>query len=504
MKLKHLIVIFGFITIFGASTLAQTTSNLPNPGLLPDHPLFMFQNIFEGLQHTFAFSPEAKVNLHLQLAEKRLAELNLSIAENKTNLVPILTESFEKEVNDMKDELSSTAISEENVAGLAEHVAQETYKHKLVLEGVLAQAPEQAKEHIEHAINVSSHGHDEAVGNILEHGSDTGIVNVTFTVDDQTFTQTFNVTPKENIESTTETTKVTTEPPTKEEAQQTAENNFEYTVCSILPNTATHILPNDVGVLIPQSLSDELGKMGDSITFRFSHSVSVNETGGTYYDGGWAHGGDPNTYVMVIPFTAKLADDNGNIATEAGGIKLTFEGPLQPLIFKSKTASSGRPGTVMQGFWNSADTSRDQCRYWIDTCEWGVVPTFSRTGCKVDLEKSCPDKEGYKLCGQCHFSDFYGDIAADWRVVSNLGQCRYCQSGTTCNWGSSGICAIGFSCISSGGGGGGGDTTYYVSCSQCRTTPPTYSYRGGSYEWCNYYYNECVASGCGRILDNCR
>ena len=195
--MKLILTILTILIFIGGFAFAKS-ADLPQPGLPPDHPLFVFQDVFEKMQLFFAFSPESKANIHLQFAEKRLAELNLSIHENKTDLIPILGEKYEQEVNETENEVNSTISSGKNITELAEHVAEETFKHRLVLERVLAKAPEKARGHIEHAINASSNGHENAVENILEHGNITGLVNITFTVGNQTYTQTFNVTSKEN------------------------------------------------------------------------------------------------------------------------------------------------------------------------------------------------------------------------------------------------------------------------------------------------------------------
>jgi len=197
MKKYVLMFLIGFLLVLGTSTLAQNSSDV-KPGLLPDHPLVVFQDFFERLQVFFAFTPETRARVHIQLAEKRLAELNLAMEQNKTNLVPHLSEKFEKELNETEDEVNSAESEGKNVTELAEHVAAETYKHILVLQRVLNKVPDKAKESIEHAIEKSSHGHENAVEKILEHGNITGTVNITFTIENQTFTQTFNVTIEKN------------------------------------------------------------------------------------------------------------------------------------------------------------------------------------------------------------------------------------------------------------------------------------------------------------------
>ncbi|MBS3055004.1 MAG: hypothetical protein J4452_00750 [Candidatus Aenigmarchaeota archaeon] len=199
MKIHILPILFGFLLTFGYLATARNTNVvIASPGILPDNVFAVFQDVFERFQLLFTFSPQDKAKLHLQFAERRLAELNESIALNKTDLIPGLTQRFEREMNETDREINVTKASGQNVTELAEHVAAVTFKHRLVLQDVEENAPDQAKDNIEHAINVSSHGHETAVENILEHRNITGLVNVTFIVGNQSFTETFNVTTREN------------------------------------------------------------------------------------------------------------------------------------------------------------------------------------------------------------------------------------------------------------------------------------------------------------------
>ena len=190
--MKLLIILTIVLLLIGIPVLAQNVT-LMQAGLLPDNPFHPFQDFFEQLQLFFAFSPKAKANTHLQLTEKRLAELNLVIEQNKTDLIPILSDKFEKELNDTENEINFAKALGQNVTELAQHVAGETFKHQLVLQNLLDKVPEQARPSIANAINKSQEGHIAAVESILESGNATGNINMTFVVRGQTFTQTFVV-----------------------------------------------------------------------------------------------------------------------------------------------------------------------------------------------------------------------------------------------------------------------------------------------------------------------
>jgi hypothetical protein len=143
-----------------------TAQELAKPWLLPDNPFYPFQRVIERIQLMLTFDPEAKARLHLQFAERRLAELNEEIAKNQTQYMKGLYNDYEIEINETGKEVNATKGLGRNVTELAEHVSNATYKHVLVLERVLEKVPDQAKPSIEHAINVSINGHEQAVESI--------------------------------------------------------------------------------------------------------------------------------------------------------------------------------------------------------------------------------------------------------------------------------------------------------------------------------------------------
>jgi len=261
MKILILPILFGFLLTFGYCATAQNTNVvIASPGVLPDNVFSVFQDLLERFQLFFAFSPREKAHLHLQFAEKRLAELNESIALNKTDLIPVLTKKFEKEMNETMKEVNATKKSGQNVTELAEHVAAVTFKHHLVLQDVKQKVPDQAKDSIEHAINVSTHGHETAVENILEHGNMTGLVNVTFTVGNQSFTETFNVTTKDNH----------TRVEKKSEHNQSCKDNCSET-----------IRINPAGIQIPQNGHKEKNETSNTNATNITHGKSGNQENNT-------------------------------------------------------------------------------------------------------------------------------------------------------------------------------------------------------------------------------
>lgn len=158
------------VFLFVSSAMAQ---ELAKPWLLPDNPFYPLQRAIERFQLMLTSDPEAKAKLHLTFAERRLAELNETLAKNQIQYVKELSNDYENEINETGKELNATEGLGRNVTDLAEYVSNVTYKHILVLERVLEKVPDQAKPSIEHAINVSINGHEQAVESILERINET-------------------------------------------------------------------------------------------------------------------------------------------------------------------------------------------------------------------------------------------------------------------------------------------------------------------------------------------
>ena len=220
------------------------------------------------------------------------------------------------------------------------------------------------------------------------------------------------------------------------------------------------------------------------------------------------------------------------IGHNKGAIKLSFSGPLQPLISKNpppvqtdpnvQVDECGQPIRYGEGgptFVGNEEEARQRAHLWIPKSEQlppnkcpgpkEAVETFTRKDCTVEYEPFCQDIPGKSLCGQCPYSSAIQILRNTPDKIGNLGQCRYCSGGTVCsNNGANGIC--GDVCVTAPPINDGDDTVvvnnknYYVGCSECNANPTVFGYNGSSYETCNFYYNQCVDFDCGKILDNCR
>nr|MCK4929905.1 DUF4382 domain-containing protein [Nanoarchaeota archaeon] len=135
-------------------------------GTLPGNLFYGLDKAIEKIRLAFTFGNVKKAKLHMRFAEERLAELKVMVGKGKPEYIDDLVQEHDEELQEAQEEIDKAAAKGKSVEEVATHVAEMTYKHILVLERVLGKVPEQAKEHIQHAINASIRGNIQAVESI--------------------------------------------------------------------------------------------------------------------------------------------------------------------------------------------------------------------------------------------------------------------------------------------------------------------------------------------------
>ena len=167
--MNNKIIICGFLVfVLAGFCLAQQQNDLPSPGRVPGDLFYGLDRFSERVQMAFTANDVKKAELHVKFANERLSELNKIIDDNKTKYVEKLTTDEETELEAAQSDLDKAEKEGKNVTLLAEKVANMTAKHLAVLQGILDKVPEQARDSILHAINVSSRGHEQAVASITK------------------------------------------------------------------------------------------------------------------------------------------------------------------------------------------------------------------------------------------------------------------------------------------------------------------------------------------------
>jgi len=156
------------VLLFFAVWAVQAQEDMPDAGMLPDNPLYGLKRFGEQLRLWFTFNEMERLKLKLHLTEIRLAEMKVLMLSNRTELAERIRNEYENGLDEVQAEINKSLALGRNITALAEHVGNRTYKHILVLQGVLEKVPDSAKPAIERVINRSIIRHEIAVEKILE------------------------------------------------------------------------------------------------------------------------------------------------------------------------------------------------------------------------------------------------------------------------------------------------------------------------------------------------
>lgn len=163
MKIKLLASVAGFFLIFSFA-LAQDDLGV-SAGLTPKSPFYFLDTFSDWLNLKLTFNSIKKVEKKLEQASERLAELkalkddgNLDQenAEKLKEKYKNLSEGAEADAKDLK-------TKGKDITALVKKMEDLTARHTAVLQKVLEKVPEQAKDSIEKALEVSKRGHEQAI-----------------------------------------------------------------------------------------------------------------------------------------------------------------------------------------------------------------------------------------------------------------------------------------------------------------------------------------------------
>ena len=136
-------------------------------GVKPGSFFYFFDTTFENVGLFFTFNPEQKAKKALEHADERLAEAEESASENNPKAVEKAMTGYKEEIS-LATEKSKGLKDDKRAEELLNIVSESTAKHQEVLKGVLEKVPEEAKEAILKAIEVSKKGQEEATKQIAE------------------------------------------------------------------------------------------------------------------------------------------------------------------------------------------------------------------------------------------------------------------------------------------------------------------------------------------------
>lgn len=220
------------LVTFSSAALAKP-SELPRPGITPDSPLYAFKGFFEGLQLFFTLDPADKAETATHLADVKISEVVAMSRDGKPDAAEKALKKYKKYVALAEKSIEKAAAKEakkareadvaqsgtvggtpdgdditpdvgsspdagstgdagtttdveatadagstgdvSRIEALRQHVAEMTGKHLAVLTALLDKVPDSARAAIQHAIEASSHGHENAPSHV--GGGDGNVTN---------------------------------------------------------------------------------------------------------------------------------------------------------------------------------------------------------------------------------------------------------------------------------------------------------------------------------------
>lgn len=147
---------------FAGGVLAQETE-LPDPGLTPDHPLYFLERIFEDIGLFFTIGDLKKAERLAKLAQERMAEAKVMAEKGKPEFVQKALARYEEHLEKARVRTERAKAKGLKIEEVSKMVAEATSKHFAVLDEVLERVPEEAKEAIARAKQVSMTGHKQAL-----------------------------------------------------------------------------------------------------------------------------------------------------------------------------------------------------------------------------------------------------------------------------------------------------------------------------------------------------
>lgn len=129
---------------------SEAFEDIQEPLLSPDSRFYFLRRGQEAIERFFARSEEAKANLELKHAQRRVGEMKHLARVNRKDLLEKARERWQAHLERAQERAEQMVEKREEVR---ERVLETTSKHLAVLEKVYEKAPEQAKEGLQRAID---------------------------------------------------------------------------------------------------------------------------------------------------------------------------------------------------------------------------------------------------------------------------------------------------------------------------------------------------------------
>ena len=143
-----------------ALAVASTWTVSASASSLPGEALYPVKLVTEKARLAVTFRPEARAQLHLALAERRLGEMQTLLAEGRA-VEEGLLDALRAETTQALEEVED--VGADRKMGVATKLLALTERQQAVLISVRARAPARAQTGLSRALEASRHGHERAM-----------------------------------------------------------------------------------------------------------------------------------------------------------------------------------------------------------------------------------------------------------------------------------------------------------------------------------------------------
>lgn len=159
--MKHTVIIYSLALLLLISPAGWVGAQdggvaLPDPGVLPDSPLYFVKRILEEAGTLFVFGREARLDRFIALSERRLAEARALFDKEKTERALTALDRYGRARTRVENQFRRIEERGDDTKDLAKKVEESIAKHVVILEEVLKRAPEAATEGLSRAIESST------------------------------------------------------------------------------------------------------------------------------------------------------------------------------------------------------------------------------------------------------------------------------------------------------------------------------------------------------------
>ncbi len=142
------------------STYLRFNRYLFGSGLTPSNPFYFIKPLQENIQLAFAFNKKTQDDLRIQIAGKRLDEMQKLATSQNTTAITAVAQAYRKTMTELSDNIATLGKENSSTAHLLGQLEEETAKHNIILEQVRIQVPDQVEDVVNNALEASWKGSD--------------------------------------------------------------------------------------------------------------------------------------------------------------------------------------------------------------------------------------------------------------------------------------------------------------------------------------------------------